>query len=545
VALLSITAEQPPPAMTVAELGAEQDRQAEAARAARSSGAVTAKSLVGGVALNYIGMAIASAIGFFLTPYMIHRLGSTSFGVLMLSTAMLNYATLLDFGIGLSVMKLVADRAHEADRTGIQRLVSTVLVLYGAVGVVIVIVALALYGPISGQFHVPVGQQDAFRWCYVCAALAIGVTFPFSVFTAVITGHRDFALQNRFVVLQSLVSAAGTVVLLELGHGVVAVAVLNLGIAVAQFVIKVLVVHARYAVRFARGRVDRTVLPSVLAFASWVFVINVASKIIFDTDTIVVGALLGPAAVAIYQVALAPNVVLRKFGEQFNVVALTGGSSLHAQGQPDAVRRLFLESTRMTAVIMLPFAIVFGAWGHAFIALWVGPKFHDADSALLYLALAMTAIAIQGTASQIIMAHSRHRVMAIATTCEAIANLALSIVLGKRYGIEGVALGTLLPTLVTAFAVALPYAARLTGSSLFDVAVRLGPPLVGAAALVAGGRALTGWRPFTSMVELAVAAAIVFGGFIVANILIFAPERGTYLTIARGVLARGREATLR
>jgi O-antigen/teichoic acid export membrane protein len=531
--------------VTVADLVAEQDRKDEAARAAKAPGAVTARSLVSGVALNYIGMAIASAIGFFLTPYMIHKLGSTSFGVLMLSTAMLNYATLLDFGIGLSVMKLVADRVHEVDRTGIQRLVSTVLVLYGAVGVIIVAVALALYGPISGQFHVPAGQQDAFRWCYLCATLAIGVTFPFSVFTAVITGHRDFALQNRFVILQSLFSALGTVALLELGYGVIAVAVLNLGIAVGQFVVKVFVVHARYAVHFARDRIDRAVLPSVLAFASWVFVINVASKIIFDTDTIVVGALLGPAAVAIYQVALAPNVVLRKFGEQFNVVALTGGSSLHAQGQPEAVRRLFLESTRMTAVIMLPFAIVFGAWGHEFIALWVGPKFHDADDALLYLALAMTAIAIQGTASQIIMAHSRHRVMAIATTCEAIANLALSIVLGKRYGIEGVALGTLLPTLLTAFLVALPYAAKLTGSSLWDVGIRLGPPLVAAAALVVAGRALTDWRPFQSMLELAGAAAIIFGGFIVANLLLFAPERPTYLTMARDAIARAQEATLR
>lgn len=529
----------------MAELAAQQAAMAEAARTAKTSGAVTAKSLVGGVALNYIGMAIASAIGFFLTPYMIHKLGSVNFGVLMLSTAMLNYATLLDFGIGLSVMKLVADRAHEADRTGIQRLVSTVLLLYGAVGVIIVIVALALYGPISGQFHVPAGEQDAFRWCYICASLSIGVTFPFSVFTAVITGHRDFALQNRFVILQSLFSAVGTVVLLESGYGVIAVAVLNLGIAVGQFVVKVLVVHVKYAVHFARDRVDKSVLPSVLAFASWVFVINVASKIIFDTDTIVVGALLGPAAVAIYQVALAPNVVLRKFGEQFNVVALTGGSSLHAQGQPEAVKRLFLESTRMTAVIMLPFAIVFGAWGHEFIALWVGSKFHDADDALLYLALAMTAIAIQGTASQIIMAHSRHRVMAIATTCEAIANLVLSIALGKAYGIQGVALGTLLPTLVTAVFVALPYAAKLTGSSFWDVAIRLGPPLLGATALVFAGRALTQWHDFTSILELGAAGAVIFFGFIFANMLLFAPERGTYLTIVRDVVTRAQEATLR
>ena len=109
------------------------------------------------------------------------------------------------------------------------------------------------------------------------------------------------------MILQSLVSAVGTVVLLELGHGVIAVAALNLGVALAQFVIKVGVVRGRYAVRFARRHIDRRVLPGVLAFASWVFVINVASKVIFDTDTIVVGALLGPAAVAIYQVALSPT----------------------------------------------------------------------------------------------------------------------------------------------------------------------------------------------------------------------------------------------
>jgi O-antigen/teichoic acid export membrane protein len=535
------------PPSTIAEPAATQAPAASApgdgppARAGGSRAAVTAKSLVGGVALNYLGMAIASGIGFFLTPYMIHRLGSTSFGVLMLSTAMLSYATLLDFGIGLSVMKLVADRAHEDDKSGIQRLVSTVLVLYALVGAVIVVAGLALYGPISGQFHVPAGQQEAFRWCYVCATLAIGLTFPYSVFTAVITGHRDFALQNRFVILQSLASAIGTVVLLELGYGVIAVAVLNLGVALAQFVIKVGVVRARYAVRFARRHIDRGVLPSVLAFASWVFVINVASKVIFDTDTIVVGALLGPAAVAIYQVALSPNVVLRRFGEQFNVVALTGSSSLHAQGRAAAVRRLFLESTRMTAVIMLPFAIVFGAWGHEFVALWVGPAFHEADHALLYLALAMTAIAIQGTASQIIMAHSRHRVMAIATLVEAAANLTLSVVLGRRYGIEGVALGTLLPTLVTAFAVALPYAARLTGSTLRDVAVRLGPPLLGAVVLTVAGRLLADAYDFGSMLVLIVASAALMIGFVAANILLFAPERDTYVTMVRERLGRTRQ----
>ena len=171
----------------------------------------------------------------------------------------------------------------------------------------------------------------------------------------------------------------------------------------------------------------------------------------------------------------------------------------------------------------------------------MGPRFHEADHALLYLALAMTAIAIQGTASQIIMAHSRHRVMAIATLVEAALNLTLSIVLGRRYGIAGVALGTLLPTLVTAFAVALPYAAKLTGSTWRDVAVRLGPPVAGAVALTAAGRLLADTHAFGSMLELIVASGVLMVGFVVANVLLFAPERDTYISMVRERLGRPRE----
>jgi O-antigen/teichoic acid export membrane protein len=495
---------------------------------------ITARSLVSGVALNYLGVAIVSGIGFFLTPYMIRTLGATSYGVMALSISMLGYASLLDFGIGLSVMKLIADRVNDRDRTETRKIVSTVLVFYSVVGLVVFGAALALFGPISGSFHVPPAQADDFRTCYILAAATIGFTFPQSVFTAVITGHSDFGLQNRFVIGAMLASACGTVWLLQAGKGIVSVSFFALETAIVMFAVKVIVVGRRYGIGFSRRYVDHRILPKVLAFASWVFVINVASKVIFDTDVIVVGALLGPAAVAVYQVALSPNVVLRKFGEQFNVVALTGASTLQAEGQQAAVRRLFLESTRMTAVIMLPFAIVFGAWGNDFVRLWVGDGFHGADFALLYLTLAMIAIAIQGTASQIIMAYSRHKVMAIATACEASANLALSIVLGHRYGVAGVALGTLLPTLVTAFAVSLPYAARLTGCSPWDVALRIVPPVIGAAALVAAFRLqAAGGHTFGSMITFAVTAAGVFLVFVGLNVGLFARERGTYVAMAR------------
>ena len=228
---------------------------------------------------------------------------------------------------------------------------------------------------------------------------------------------------------------------------------------------------------FSHRHVDRGVLREVSSFASWMFVINVAGMIIFDTDTIVVGAILGPAAVTAYQVALSPNAVLQQFGAQISIVTLTAASALRAAGDHLAVRRLFLESTRVATVLVVPFGIAVAAWGDAFIRLWVGARFLHRQPALLCLTIAIIAFGIQGAASQTIIAYGRQKTLGLALGAEAAANLLVSVILGHTMGITGVALGTLLPTTATVVCLTLPFAARLTGATLRDVVVRVGAPV--------------------------------------------------------------------
>jgi O-antigen/teichoic acid export membrane protein len=492
------------------------------------------------VAVNYLGVGVLAGTGFFLTPFMLHMLGRGQFGLLMLATAIFAYGSLLDFGLGISVMKMVADHAHDADRDHVRRLLSTVLLLYVGIGMAIIAVGLLIAPVLRGAFHLASADQHAFHWCYLLAMVAVGVTFPMSAFTAVITGHRDFVLQNRFVIGQALVSAAATVVVLELGYGVIAVAAIGLCTAIGVFAIKVLVVRKKYDVSFSPRYADRALLRSILAFASWVFVINVAASLIFETDIVVVGALLGPVAVAAYQVALSPNTVLQQFGEQFNVVALTATSSFQARGERERVRRLFLESTRAATVVMLPFAIVVAAWGGDFIRLWVGSSFRGSDHAFLILTIAMVEFAVQGTAAQVIIAHSKHKVIAIATACEAAANLLLSVLLGSRFGITGVAAGTLIPTTFTACCVALPYASRIAGTSARDLAVRVGFPVLQAVGIVLVLRALGTASAFHSMATLIGAGAVLAGLFIAVNLFGFSSERATYYDMVRRRVGPGR-----
>jgi O-antigen/teichoic acid export membrane protein len=70
---------------------------------------------------------------------------------------------------------------------------------------------------------------------------------------------------------------------------------------------------------------------------------------------------------------------------------------------------------------------------------------------------------MQWPAMAILQAMSRHRILAISSLGNGIANLTLSLLLVRPYGLTGVAIGTLLPTAVEYFAIVLPYSLRATG----------------------------------------------------------------------------------
>jgi O-antigen/teichoic acid export membrane protein len=69
-------------------------------------------------------------------------------------------------------------------------------------------------------------------------------------------------------------------------------------------------------------------------------------------------------------------------------------------------------------------------------------------------------------AASIIQSMARHRPLAAMSLGSGLANLGLSVALVHRYGLTGVALGTLIPTSVECIGFGLPYALRVVGVTL-------------------------------------------------------------------------------
>jgi O-antigen/teichoic acid export membrane protein len=206
---------------------------------------------------------------------------------------------------------------------------------------------------------------------------------------------------------------------------------------------------------------------------------------------------------------------------------------MKAQRDLEGLRRLLMEGTRMATIVIAPFFVLFLLWGHDFLRLWVGPSLASSAPTLVVLVLGMFASSVQATSTMVLLAMERQRTMAYVAIAEAVCNIGLSIFLATRMGILGAAVGTTVPTALTAFGFYVPYAARLLEVSVVRIAKRLVLPVSVAGAMYAALRVAAPHVAFGSLIVFCAVAGVFVLACIAASMLLDREERGTYIGVAQ------------
>jgi O-antigen/teichoic acid export membrane protein len=488
-----------------------------------------------------VATGFITVTGFAYTAFVVHRLSHSLFGILVLTTSIITYSNLLDLGIGITVMKMVAERTHDGPSDEVTTIVRNAVAMFAVIGAVVFAIVLGIEPFVGGLFKVSGEDLHLFQVSLAIAALGIGISFPSAIYTAVHQAHGDYRYMSILgICVQAVQVGVGMMILLA-GFGVVALVALAAALNVVAFVVKVRHSHRRFGVRVRRGKSSWTVARQMFSMSVWVFLLNLATHLIFNTDNIIVGAVLGTSAVASYQVALGPASSLQTAGDQFNMVSLTAAASLRAQGAMDDLRRLLLEATRMVAAVAMPGAVVFAVWGRQLLALWVGPFFVASFWTLVVLSIGNLFAALNGAANQVMLVLNRYRLVSLLSLGEAITNVVLSVVLAKRVGVVGVALGTTIPLTLMTFCFYIPFACRLIDLPYSRLLRRLAlPTSVNALAYVL--LRLVASRPnlFPNLIVLVAAGLGVFAVCFSASVLLDPTERSTYLGMLRQLALRER-----
>jgi O-antigen/teichoic acid export membrane protein len=176
------------------------------------------------------------------------------------------------------------------------------------------------------------------------------------------------------------------------------------------------------------------------------------------------------------------------------------------------------------------------------IAAWVGPGFSSAVPVAMLLACAVAARVGTATAMTVLKGAGRHRLLATLNLATALANLTLSLVLVRRFGIVGVAVGTVVPVAATAMFVAFPAGCRRVGLPVAQGLVEaVWPAAWPAAVMVSWLFAVRPWVP--AWLPAIGLHAVVAGGL---YLLLFArwglpaTERRLYLSKAAVLIGRLR-----
>ncbi|MDR3649008.1 MAG: oligosaccharide flippase family protein [Acidimicrobiales bacterium] len=196
-----------------------------------------------------------------------------------------------------------------------------------------------------------------------------------------------------------------------------------------------------------------------------------------NTDTIVVGRVLGPVALGFYVLAWnVSNWPVTLFSGAVNNVSLAGFAKLqHHQAE---LSRAFAQAVGAVVAVTLPFCVLLGTLSSPAIGVLYGPKWTHAATALTFLALlaAMRAVTLISTDALVAAGHGR---TALGLQGLWLAALIPSLVIGAHlHGIAGVGLGHV----VVAGAVVLPafaWALRRKGFSLRLIGRAVAWPVTG------------------------------------------------------------------
>jgi O-antigen/teichoic acid export membrane protein len=417
-------------------------------------------------ASNLAGRFVILGASLLVTPYLLGKLGPTQYGVWVLVGSIVAFGWLLDLGIASAVTKFVAEHAARGEIEVLHRTVSTALWIYAGLGLAAVLLGMIgglLIGIVLGLAP---SERATVGWLTFLMALTVGITIAFSPATAVLRGLQRFDLANVAIVGMGLATLITSVLAVALGAGLLGMVAANTIVTLAgQAWIVWLVRRTAPELRFDWRDPDREVARRIVGFSGAVFAVQVASRLQFEADGIVVAAVLSVGSVTPYALALRLSGLATIVAGQFTSVIQPVAAQLSAGDDSGRLRTLYITSTRLTLAILLPLGVVLSVLAGRILTVWVGSEY-AAESGLVAI---LTTAAIVDTslwpAGYILQGMSRHRPLALIALASAFANVGLSIVLARNVGLIGVALGTLIPTSLEASLLVTPLALRLLGVS--------------------------------------------------------------------------------
>lgn len=406
------------------------------------------KKLFTGSALQTLNLLFDIGIGFLMMPFLIQNLGEKWYGLWLLIGSLISFFGLLTLGLSSAVQRYLStensnNKIHEYNQT----LNSSLAVFIIAAFVAIMIAIILSFLP--SLFVTDIGLIESFQYLIIFMGLTMAVSFLAIPFRAVLIAEYRFQVTSGAELVTLLLKSGLIFYFVSMNYGVIYLGVATfIGTILGKSILVIFAIKLTKKIKFSFSFITKNKLITLFKFSSKTMLVWLGDILRFSIDNIVITTFVGLSAVTIYSLPLR----LFNYVAQFLVTSLSVLQPFFSEkvGEKNnqAIRHKFELACGIAFALGALFASGLFVFGYELISLWVG-EYEEVQTLIYIFPIMILLSTSQNPCLLILYSHNKHEYYAYQNIAEGLLNAITSLIAVRYFGIIGVALGSLLPMLIT------------------------------------------------------------------------------------------------
>ena len=395
-----------------------------------------------GSIITYINLIISTIIPLLYTPIMLRILGQEEYGLYSLSNSVISYLTLLNFGFGTAIIRFISKFRVEGDHDKIEGVTGLILSIYGIIAIIVCIVGFLLTKG-TGLFFgtgLTVNEIQRLKVLMIVMTVSTAISFPVSVLSSVSVAYEKYIFRKMVDMIATIATPILNLIVLFLGYASIGLAIIGLGIQLIYGIIFIWYCKQKLNVVPRFKDMPFYMVKEILGFSIYVFASSIIDMLYWATDKVLIGAVLGTVAVAVYNIGGTFTSMLQNmssaisgvFGTRVNMMVF-GNQSM------EKLSELLIRIGRLQYYIVSLILSGYIVFGQIFIDVWAGKDYSQAYIIGLLTMVPLAVPLIQSIAFSVISAQNKLKFRTIVYALIAVLNVIGTILAMPKFGIIGAA----------------------------------------------------------------------------------------------------------
>jgi O-antigen/teichoic acid export membrane protein len=436
-----------------------------------------------GAILSYVNIAITNLIGLVLTPFIIHSLGDSEYGLYTLIGSLTAYFTLMDLGLNNTIIRYVSHYKHMNDKKGEESFLGQIFLMYAIISLVVLVAGFFVYFQLDDIFinSLTIGQIEKAKMMFVILIFNIAITLPGGAFVAISNAYEQFIFPRLLLIVKYIIRSVLVFAILGIIPAAITLVWIDTIINVLFILISIYYVTQKLNIKIKLSWLNLPLLKEISSYSIWIFLTAIVMSLQWNVGQLILGVFKDTVIVAIYGLGILLGGYYGAFAGAINTLMLPRATQMTTKDNIDSYNVAIQKIGRLNGFISFLILTGFMLFGKDFIKLWIGQNYIKAWEIALLIMIAMTLPLLQAFGNSILEAKKKNRYRSMVSLLTISSAAIGGFFLVPEYSIEGIIYPLIVALIINSFIMSIYYR-KIFGfniiSFVYNVIVKIMLPIV-------------------------------------------------------------------